>query len=266
MKKAFTVLAIIAFNICLLWVSLVTPILIMASSNSFYYRQFERCGMYERVDEYGRGKMRIVPYINGDAGIQAAFTDEQLNAIADHIVSYLFTDMDSFEMVMDDVYVVRSGVTDGVSIFGDKAVSHMADVKSLIIFARWSAVAAGIAIAALISLFIFKRRHFFMRAFKVSRIFYISLLAFALIFCLWSYVGSSADVPFLLNLWGNLHYLIFAFQPRKYADSFIYDTLTFILNLEFFMNAIIIVVAVVLSVILIWLTVSKLMEKFARKL
>ena len=264
-KKIINIWLITVFNICLLWVALVVPSLIIASSPSFYYTQFEKLGMYSKTDEYDNDTLRVIPYVDGKKENQAAFTDGQLNAMADHIVRYLFTDFDSFELVMDDVYMVNEGMRDGVSIFGKQAVSHMSDVKGLIGFAKWSATGAGGVIAALLSIFIFKRKRFFKSIFKVSCAFYSALVFFAALFCLWSYIGATKETPFLLNLWGNMHYLLFAFQPEKYTGSFIRDTLTYILPLEFFLNAVIIVIAVIISTVLLWLTAAKLIEKLQER-
>ena len=41
--------------------------------------------------------------IGGNAAIRAAFTNEQLNEIANHIIDYLFTDMDSFALTLDEL-------------------------------------------------------------------------------------------------------------------------------------------------------------------
>ena len=262
-NKIINISLIVVFNICLLWVALIVPSLIMASSPSFYYRQFERLGMYSGTDDYGNETRRIVSYVGGKKDNQAAFTDEQLNTMADHIVRYLFTDMNSFELVLDNVYMVHGGMSDGVSIFGKQAVSHMADVKDLVGFAKWSAICAGGVISALLSLFIFKRKQFFKSVFKVSCVFYGALVLLAALFCLWSYIGATKETPFLLNLWGNMHYLLFAFQPKKYTGSFIRDTLTYILPLEFFLNAVIIVIVVIISTVLLWLAAAKMMEKMS---
>lgn len=263
MKKTLKISSIILFNVCLLWLAIAIPALIMASSPTFYYSQFEECGLYEERDEYGAASRHIIPYIGGDQGTQATFSDGQLNEIADHIVNYLFTDMPSFELRMDNVYLLGHGETDGVSLFGPEAVSHMADVKGLIGFSIGASISAGVILVGLIILFILKRRVFWGRLFRVSARFYIALLLFAGIFCLWSYIGASEETPFLLNLWGNMHFIIFAFQPSKYSGSFLLDTLTYVLTLEFFMNAVITIFAVLLITVAIWLVTAKILEKKA---
>ena len=155
MKILDRVLALL-FNACLLFSVAVGSVFAIASSPQYYYDQFEATGVYATVNEEGEEVPKIIPYIGGDNKTFACFTDEQLNELIDHIIGYLFTDMESFALVMDDVtlYTANNPVwtkTDGVNIFSDVAVSHMADVKGLLQTLGTVALVMGIAGAGMLA-------------------------------------------------------------------------------------------------------------------
>ena len=78
-------------------------------------------------------------------------------------------------------------------------------------------------------------------------------------FCLWVVCDLSAEGReitadnFADKLWDNFHHLIFPFQDDKFANSFFNDTLTSVLTLDFFLNAVKTVLAVVFAVLALWI-------------
>ena len=254
---------VIIFNLCLLLTAGITPALLLASNPNYYYEQFEKNGIYSYTDENGDEKRKIIRYIGGESNKLAMFSDEQLNIIITHITDYLFTDKESFELRMDDVYIIGDGVCDGVDIFGEKAVSHMADVKSLMNFAKWTAIVSVATLVSLIIYFIKRSKKTAKLFLKYTVLFYGVLAAFAVAFCVWSFFGVKKHTmnAFLDKLWRNVHYLLFPFQPQKYANSFFNDTLTQILTLELFMTAVVIVISVIALALTAWLTVAFILSK-----
>ena len=137
-------------------------------------------------------------------------------------------------------------------LFGEEAIAHMADVKGLITSAKISLLPS---LAALMLILFYLKKH--AEAGEVLRniLFLLGgILLLALIFCLWSYLGSSPTNPFLLNLWGNLHYIIFAFQADAYEGSFLTDALVYILTLEFFLDAVARVLISIASALAVYIT------------
>ena len=251
--KKFIKLRVIIFNICLILVSGITSALLLASSREYYRSQFEKNGIYSTEGEFGEKRRRIY-FIGGDTTVSATFSDEQYNQMIDHIIDYLFTDKESFELILDGVEVWGDGSCDGVSVFGDKAISHMADVKSLIRAVIVIGAISALILIALIVFFIIKRQECAEYLLCYTGYFYAALAIFAAGFCLWSLIGAKVtSKTFLYRLWGNLHYLLFPFQPEKYENSYLSDPLTQILSLELFITALITVLVTVATAVAIWL-------------
>lgn len=57
---------------------------------------------------------------------------------------------------------------------------------------------------------------------------------------------------FLSSFWTVAHYLFFPFRPDKVAGSFFNDTLTMILTLELFMDAVVIVLSSLAAALTAW--------------
>jgi hypothetical protein len=209
--------------------------------------------MYSESDGNGR---RIIYHVGGNAECAATLTNSQLDVVVSHTVDYLSGKKDTFNLTLDGVYVLGEGVCNGVSLFGEKAIIHMQDVKELIYAAKWAVGICGAACVGLLAFFIAKREHMKNYLFKYSLVFYGVILAVALIFVLSSLITATKSVPFALRLWKNLHYVIFPFQPDKVAGSELADALTSILTTSFFMNAVSDVLLIAVSVIAVWLFIS----------
>ena len=246
-------IAVIIFNLCLLFSAIITPALLIASNEEYYHDQFEKNGIYSHTDENGKTVYTQIRYINENYKWKAAFTDEQLDELISHIVNYLFTDMESFYLEMDNV-MINGETKDDVPIFGETAVLHMKDVKTLMQTALWGAVFGWIIAASLLALFIIKRQEVSELLLKYTLVFYVILLIIAILFCLWTLSSISGDTieSFSSKLWENMHHLLFPFQPEKFKNSFFNDTLTHILTLELFLDAVSIVLAVTVGVLAAW--------------
>ena len=132
-------------------------------------------------------------------------------------------------------------------------------------FAKWTAIICFLTAVSLLIMFI-KREKMRKHLLKYTAVFYGLLGGFAFLFCLWSLLGAKrlTTTGFLYELWGNMHYLLFPFQPEKVKNSVISDTLTQILTLELFMTAVAIVAAVIVSVLAAWLIVACILHKRAK--
>ena len=274
MKILDRVLALL-FNACLLFSVAVGSVFAIASSPQYYYDQFEATGVYATVNEEGEEVPKIIPYIGGDNKTFACFTDEQLNELIDHIIGYLFTDMESFALVMDDVtlYTANNPVwtkTDGVNIFSDVAVSHMADVKGLLQTLGTVALVMGIAGACMLAYFI-------VRAvkgqggvlFKYTLIFYgtfVGLIgAFCLFTCIQMRVEEISMEYYLDMIWRNFHFIIFP-NPEQATGSFFNDTLTMILSLDLFMAAVVEVLVIIGISVVAWAILAKILDWRVKKM
>lgn len=274
MKILDRVLALL-FNACLLFSVAVGSVFAIASSPQYYYDQFEATGVYATVNEEGEEVPKIIPYIGGDNKTFACFTDEQLNELIDHIIGYLFTDMESFALVMDDVtlYTANNPVwtkTDGVNIFSDVAVSHMADVKGLLQTLGTVALVMGIAGACMLAYFI-------VRAvkgqggvlFKYTLIFYGTFVGLIGAFCLFTCIQMRVEeIPmeyYLDMIWRNFHFIIFP-NPEQATGSFFNDTLTMILSLDLFMAAVVEVLVIIGISVVAWAILAKILDRRVKKM
>lgn len=274
MKILDRVLALL-FNACLLFSVAVGSVFAIASSPQYYYDQFEATGVYATVNEEGEEVPKIIPYIGGDNKTFACFTDEQLNELIDHIIGYLFTDMESFALVMDDVtlYTANNPVwtkTDGVNIFSDVAVSHMADVKGLLQTLGTVALVMGMAGACMLAYFI-------VRAvkgqggvlFKYTLIFYGTFVGLIGAFCLFTCIQMRVEeIPmeyYLDMIWRNFHFIIFP-NPEQATGSFFNDTLTMILSLDLFMAAVVEVLVIIGISVVAWAVLAKILDRRVKKM
>lgn len=242
-------IAIILINIAIIIAMAVGPALILAGSPSYYRNQFEKNGIYSEIDEDGKITPHPIYFLGGESGRRGYFKDEQLNAIADHIVDFIFGDTESFELVMDDV-VVNGRLEDDVRIFGDAAVTHMDDVKSLMLFGKWASIFSVILLPFLIAYVIWRRREMGRIVLQYSVIFFGALLLLLGGLCLISLINANGD--FFSTFWEYAHHLFFPFNPEKVQGSFFNDTLTMILTLDLFMDAVIIVLSTLILSLGAW--------------
>jgi len=263
MKNLYKFLVLL-FNLCLLLSAIILPALTLAASPAYYKAEFEKNDIYAYKDEDGNTVERTLYFVDGERNKYADLTDEQLDLLITHITEYLFTDKDSFKLEMDGV-MLNGELSDGVSIFGKNAVTHMADVKNLMQGALiFGIICAAVAVGLLI-FFIIKKKEVGEYIFKYSIIFFVSLITLALIFCLLTYLqlGTGSVNEFYYQLWCNIHYLLFPFQPDKIASSSFNDVLTQILSLELFLDAIIIILSIVAILFTAWFVFAFITKKRA---
>ncbi len=268
MKIVNGILAFI-FNLCLLFSVAVGSVFAIASSPNYYYEQFEKTGVYAQVDENGVEKRKVIRYVGGDKNNIATFSDEQLNVIIDHIIEYLFTDMESFELVMDDVDL-NDEVTDNVTIFGEIAVTHMEDVKGLLRTLGIVAIVMGVTAGGLLVYFIISAiKGKGGNLFKWTLIFYGSFVGLIVVFCLFTLIENlvlGIDLAYYVALlWRNFHFIIFP-NPEQAMGSFFNDTLTMILSLDLFMAAVVQVLVILACSVAAWMTLAKILDKRAKSM
>ena len=231
---------IILINLAIIIATAVGPALLLASSPRYYRTQFEKNGLYEEKAENGSVRRHPIHFVGGEWGKKAYFTDEQLNRIADHIIDFLFGDTESFELTMDGVEI-NGVMRDGVRVFGDAAVTHMDDVKSVMQLGKWASIISAVLLPFLIAYAVWRRRELGRAALQYSLIFFGALLLLLGGISLAALINSDGD--FFSVFWEYAHYLFFPFNPEKVQGSFFNDTLTMILTLELFMDAVITVLS-----------------------
>lgn len=260
--------AVLILNLSLLVVFIITPALITAGNHDYYKAQFEKNGIYSRTDENGIERKRTVFYIGGDYQNTAQFENEQLDELSKHIIDYLFGDKESFSLTMDGV-LLNGTYQDGVNIFGDTAVSHMKDVKVLMRAALIAAIICAVLLAIALTYIIARRKFTARFLLKYTLIFYGVIVCLILLFLLitlidgWSILRRYPDA-FTDILWENVHHILFPFQPEKFENSFFNDTLTQILTLELFLDAMIIVFTTLLTAFCAWLAAAFAIRKSER--
>ena len=99
MKHLYRI-AVLLVNLCLLTVFIIGPALYLAASPGYYKTQFEKTGIYATVTPEGEEVRTPIHYIGGKARSVARFTDAQLDAIAGHIIGFLFGDTEDFVIIL----------------------------------------------------------------------------------------------------------------------------------------------------------------------
>lgn len=254
--KTLDRISILLVNLLLSLVCIMTSAICIASSPSFYKKQFEKTGIYATIDENGEEQRTSIYYIGGSSYESARFSNEQLDNIIRHIVDYLFTDQESFALTMDGVEV-NGRIRDNVDIFGEVAISHMEEVKTLFRLVIVLTVILSILLIALIVYLVFRWKYLAPILIEYSVLFYGICLAVAGGFLLWSWISSlHSGLDFPTQLWRNLHYFFFPFQSDKFVGSFFDDTLTQILTLDFFLGAVKSVLLVLCIILSAWFGVA----------
>lgn len=255
------------FNLCILLLSVLVPVLIVASTPAFYQARFRETGIYATV-EGNATYYKVIRYVGGDADQRATFTDEQYNEIIEHFVDYFFGDKESFALQMDNVSL-NGKLTDNVDIFGEVAVSHMQDVKDLFHLLMIVSAIAAVLAAACIVYFCRRPRQFLRLLWKYSIGFYIGFISIIVLFC----IGTFFTIPeyiqgwenilefFPTQLWQNMHHIFFVFTPEDVSGSFFNDALTMILTLDFFMTTVFIILAIMALVVIAWLITSYILKR-----
>lgn len=256
--KLFDRIVILLLNLTLLFSAILVPALCFVKSPAYYQSAFERTGLYERLGEDGMTYRTVIYFINGDSAAYALFSDEQLDEIALHIVSYVRGEVEDFELYMDGVYL-NNGYANNVRIFGDVAIAHMADVRSLVNAAE-AAEALLCALLPLLLIYVIARRKAVGRiVLRYTLYFYTALLSFAVLFITVTAILDGGELGLIRALWRNIHYLFFPFQPEKVAGAFFDDALTYILRLDLFMGAVYTVLGILgaalslLALLAVWL-------------
>lgn len=268
--KFFDKAAVFLFNFCLLMLSIILPAVAIAGTPAFYHRQFEKNGVYAQELENGEMQPTVIRYIGGVKGVNATFSDEQINEIVEHIISYLFTDQESFALEMDNVNIEGKGEQDNVSIFGETSVGHMVDVKELFGFFINMAKILGVVGGVLLVWILCRRRHMRGTLLGGTLAFYGVFLGLIALFCAWVAIevvstGAALNIDtFLTKLWANFHHLLFPFQADKFQNSFFNDPLTEFLTLDFFMSAVYTVLAVVGVTLAAWFVCIGFLRKNKR--
>ncbi len=240
-------IVILLLNICLVALAILAPALLIAKSPAYYRFGFDVTGIYEE-----NGVRTPIRYIGGRAGSVARFSDGQLDEISAHIIDFLFGDTEDFTLVMDGV-LLNGETRDGVSVFGEEAVSHMRDVKELMQLAERVAMVA-LCLLPLLFLYICIRPSARRRALPLTLLFYLVILLLVAAFLYITVSGGSGDLA--SDLWVNIHHLFFPFRPDKVAGSFFNDALTSILTVPFFMTAVVAVAGILVLVSAAWVILA----------
>ncbi len=255
-------IVIILFNLFLWLTAVMLPAVSIAKSEGFYKTQLEKTGIYAKVDENGEEKDRAyIYYISGDPFKVAQFSNEQLDGIVSHIIDYLFTDQESFALVMDGV-LLNGAVRDGVNIFSEESVSHMADVKNLFSLVISLTIVFGVLTVALGVYIVMRRKQLAPILLKYSLFFYLGLFAVAGAFLGWVALDAKASgETFAGQMWSNFHHILFPFQADKFSGSFFNDALTWILSLDFFLAAVYTVLIIMGIVLAVWFACTVFLKR-----
>ena len=261
--KALNKLSVILFTLCLILLSISLPTLFISTSKSYYKNQFILCESYPTENEY-----LYVRYIGGDRNSVARFTHTQIDTIIEHITDFLSDKKENFALQMDNV-VFNGKETNNVDIFSTESVTHMLDVK--ILFKNVKNITTIISFIFILSgvYILYNRKEIKNFIFNYSLYTFFGLISVIVIFLLFvifkiGLSNLSADL-FFSTLWEYMHYIFFPFSPDKFTGSFFNDTLTMLLNIDFFMNTVKTVVLFISSFIILWLITTFLLQKLISK-
>ena len=245
------ILVIAITNICVIvfgiWISAVP----VTKSKSFYMNQFKDNNVaVQRIE-------RWFPGVDGE---------QVMEDVADLTIDYYFGNTEEYQLIVD-----------GEEFFNEYESRHMEDVKVLYVGGQ---IIAVICFFALIACLFYLAKHF--RRIKRRIVFttlgfYLVVILAIGIFALMCYIqyDNGKYSSFFQSLFINFHHIIF---PSE--DKFLLATsqgpyvgalyrLTTILNLDFFMNAGIIIGIVTGAVVLLWFIsifiFTKLHHKIAKK-
>ena len=182
MKKTVEAALIVLFNIALLFSAIAIPALTLATSESFYEWGLRKTGIYSDIDEDGKIHKFKVDYIGGDEDTTAVFEDCQIDIISSHIVDFMSGEAESFDLVLDGVYIIGEGERDGIHVFGEEAIAHMEDVRGLVKAAEVLSVISLIILVLGIIVYLIFIKRLSVSPHKISRIFYSALLALCILF------------------------------------------------------------------------------------
>lgn len=161
-----------------------------------------------------------------------------MDEIIQHIIDYMFTEKDSFALVMNGVNV-NGVLKDNVHIFGEEAVTHMADVKTAFAYVKDFSLIGLAVVAVCVFYIILRKKHTSSILLKNLLKCYGFFIGIALLFCGISFWQTqTSGLNFTNQVWRNLHYIFFSMQADKIEGSFFADALTNILTMDFFLGAI----------------------------
>ena len=116
---------VILFTVCLILVSVLAPISIIITRESYYKNQLINSGVYAK-----EGETVTVKYISGDVSKRGEFTSAHFDAIIDHFIAYFSNQKESFALELDEIEI-NGEMQNDVSIFGNEAVTHMDHVSKI---------------------------------------------------------------------------------------------------------------------------------------
>ncbi len=274
---------IIVFNLCLLLVAVWVSAVPIAKNPAYYHFQFRVNDIYGYVDDNGDTIARPLKYIGG-TNKYAKYTDEQLDVIIDHIIDYLFNDKDDFALELENVevssrYNGEYELQEKVDVFGEKAITHMQDVKQLFIIYQIVSVIAFVVMLGIGAYLLLRIGQVRKILFEYTMLFYGLFISICSIFVMVNFAlaiieyqeSSSQSVmnffsTFEYVLWQNIHWLFFPFQPDKVEGSFFNDTLTSVLTTDLFITAVIIVLVVIALLQILWLSFTVVMKLFGGRI
>lgn len=263
--KTLDRISILLVNLLLSLVCIMTSAICIASSPTFYKKQFEKTGIYATIDENGEEERTDIYYIGGSSFYSARFSNAQLDIIIHHIVDYLFTDQESFALTMDGVEL-NGRIRDNVDIFGEVAISHMEEVKTLFRLVIVLTIILFVFLIGTIVYLVFRWKQIAPILIEYSVLFYGICLALAGGFLLWSWISSlRSNLDFPTQLWRNFHHILFPFQSDKFTGSFFDDTLTQVLTLDFFLGAVGTVLLALCIVLSAWFGITFFGKIYAKR-
>ena len=254
-------ISVILFTVCVLLLSVLIPMSSMISSKDFYAENLTDTGIYP--DE---GYASEVYYIDGKSTQTAMLTKEHFDSIFEHFVSYFNHEKDSFALTLNDV-VLNGKITNDVSIFGEKAVSHMADVRTLFHLCNTVKIVCCFLFVVCGIYMITRRKHVQSKLFSSSLIPILAFVIPVILFLIASViVHLCSDGAYYFNtLWEMMHSLFFPFSPEKASGSFFNDALTCILSLDFFLGIVIELVLYLVAFTSLWLTIAFFISRKAKQ-
>ncbi|MBE6642268.1 MAG: DUF1461 domain-containing protein [Ruminococcaceae bacterium] len=254
-------LSVMIFTCCVILLSVFIPMTSMVTNNDFYTERLADTELYPERGEYSE-----VYNIGGGSNKCAKLSQEQFDIIIEHITSYLSYMTEDFSLTLDNV-LLNGKITNDVSIFGEDAVTHMADVRPL--FRQCDILEKVCIVLAVLCLtyMIIRREHIQKTIFSSALAPVLLLVGAATLFVVITAIlhQFSDRADYFGTLWEYMHMIFFPFSPDKVNGSLFNDALTSILSLDFFLGVVTELVLYLVIITSLWLIVAFFISKKAKQ-
>lgn len=252
-------LIIISLNALIVITVIFACAIILASSPEWYINTIESNRSFKLNDQGKR--ITYINYFGGNDNSTAQLSFEETKAITMHISDYIKNKHDDFSLEIDNVKI-NGEVVNSADVFGQEAIKHMSDVKKVFIIIDYFFPFLILVILILVSYLIIRCKVLKHLLFKYTLAFYIFIILLVVLFVTMTVINVANNGYALTlqnifcQLWEDLHLVFFPFQQEKVEGSIFNDTLTDLLDLNFFFDAVKTILIALITTIICWFGIT----------